>query len=117
MIVGLLLMLPTSISVLGFSGSCGPPAIAVLDSGSGEDAITRGLIEQCQAQSMARIVAAAALGVIGAAAGALMLANGARKPQPQGWYPYGLYPPHRAAGYGWGQYSQPEPPTRPGGPW
>ena len=87
-------LLPTHVSVLGVSGSCGAPLVTAFDEPEGDDF---GITEQCISQSRSRVLVAVAAFVIGGGAGAVMIAlsfavAGPRRAPPP-WPPYG--PPHR----------------------
>jgi hypothetical protein len=91
-----LLFVPTHITVLGTSGSCGVPIVRAFAPNNATDEIERELIDQCKSQSVARVIAGALLGGIAVTAGALMLHAGragsggaglVRSVWAPGWYP------------------------------
>jgi len=100
--VGLALF-PTSVSVLGTSGTCGSPVLRVFETEAQSDDVygfEQDVIDQCVYQSWTRLFIGGALGGIAWVVALIMFVN-APKPQPTYWGP----PPP-----GWG----PPPPQNPG---
>jgi hypothetical protein len=68
-----LLLIPTSVTVLGTTGSCGPPVLRILLGGDSSDPFEAELLSQCVGQSWMRAVAAVVLGSVLLTAGAALL--------------------------------------------
>lgn len=111
MVAGLLLgvlmaLVPTSVSLLGTSASCGPPALRVLATeATGEDefGIGQGLVNQCVQQSWVRLGIGIVLCGIAGVAGLAMVVGAPKPnrswagaqggPSAQAWQPYPPAPP------------------------
>lgn len=92
----LLLLIPSSVSLLGTDVSCGLPVITVLGHGvtAGDGEFVDSINQACFSQSFIRIIIAAVVGAFGLFGGALMVFLGDRKPGPGMWWD----------GRGWRQY-------------
>ncbi|WP_215817266.1 hypothetical protein [Pimelobacter sp. 30-1] len=100
-----LALLPTSVSFLGSSGSCGPPVLRVLAteaSTSDDFGIEQGLVDQCVQQSWVRLMVGGFLGGLCVIFSVIMFSLDRGRVRE----PWNIPPP------GWGP---PPPPPPPGG--
>jgi hypothetical protein len=99
----LLALLPTSVSVLGTSGSCGAPAFRVfmthaasgsnefagdgesdpLGLGTVEQSFEQSVVDQCVQQSWSRLIVGGAIGVVCLVGGSIMIGAGAKAQRVQ----------------------------------
>ncbi|GAB3263405.1 hypothetical protein GCM10027425_27840 [Alteromonas gracilis] len=83
----LLALLPTSVTVLGFSATCGPPVFRIFDTTSAASSSNpeaeQALTDQCVGQSQMRIFAGGIAGGVMALGGLFMFAVPERRSQPR----------------------------------
>lgn len=89
MIAAALFLIPTSISVLGFSGSCGAPVLGAFVDTHSQGEFAQPFLAQCRNQSITRLIAGVGVGTVGCAGGGAMLAGGIaasrRRARVPGW--------------------------------
>src|SRR4051812_45761040 len=102
----LLAILATSVSIIGFSASCGAPAYRVFATkDESEDRFGQAVIDQCVQQSWVRLIAGGVVGGGVGLAGLVMVCVPTRRrqwshqPGPQrGWQPPYYPPPYGPSG-------------------